>query len=430
MSHACARQPFLLRVMLVSFLLPYASCKAADEYEEGDKSETQAVKDEPEGDYLPKLGGWGALGGLPPYPFAPALKGGSIIDIRGFGDTSWAIDAQAIPEERGMAEALRAFNRDGSLLRSDLTFINFESAVGRGCGKWSHSEFKFISHPQAVVDFIKAGAKLIGLANNHSEDCDKSEFSNQKLNLETESNTVAGEANDALAGAQQTAGELAEIKKQWPEMMWHGVSKQKNSSFDPAIQTHYIRKIPVRVAFASVFVGWDCEFGACEDRVKRIMEKMRDSQASLKILAIHSQPWSKDKNPKNAVQRQRDFAKDFIKNYDGDVVWAHGPHTWAGVEAVLGTAHKVGVVFYSLGNFLHPSLREQKENLMGRILWDVALRRPVQVQAIPLATRGSTARLYEVPAAIPPKSNMNWQKATLSVDGKKAQVLYSNAPSL
>lgn len=63
---------------------------------------------------------------------------------------------------------------------------------------------------------------------------------------------------------------------------------------------------------------------------------------------------------------------DFVEKYGGDIVFGSGPHVWKPVRVVRkenGTGK--GVIFESLGNFLHPSLGAQSKNFIGRALFDV-----------------------------------------------------------
>ena len=53
---------------------------------------------------------------------------------------------------------------------------------------------------------------------------------------------------------------------------------------------------------------------------------------------------------------------------------------------------KAGVVFESLGNFLHPNLAAQQKNYIGRALFDKDTLALSQVQVLPIQNTGSDVR--------------------------------------
>jgi poly-gamma-glutamate synthesis protein (capsule biosynthesis protein) len=92
---------------------------------------------------------------------------------------------------------------------------------------------------------------------------------------------------------------------------------------------------------------------------------------------------------------------EFVRDYRGDLVFGHGPHVWKPpvvVEKRDGTGHK-GVVFTSLGNFIHPSLKAQARNLIGRALFDPETLALQQVQIVTVSTSGSDATFGTIDAS-------------------------------
>ena len=47
--------------------------------------------------------------------------------------------------------------------------------------------------------------------------------------------------------------------------------------------------------------------------------------------------------------RAKDYAKDFVEQSNGDIVFQHGPHTWAGVKVYEKSSGGKGVAFHGLG---------------------------------------------------------------------------------
>ena len=112
---------------------------------------------------------------------------------------------------------------------------------------------------------------------------------------------------------------------------------------------------------------------------------------------------------------------EFVERYRGDVVFGHGPHVWKPVRVVRKETGGKGVIFESLGNFLHPSLAAQSKNYIGRALFDpqtLALR---QVQVIPVANAGKDARLSTADGKTV-ESNLRWSRMEGSATAVYANV--------
>ena len=69
-----------------------------------------------------------------PYPLHHK-RVDKLIDIRGYGDSSWSETHASSPLPAKFGEALDRFSKDGRYYRGDLNFINWESALGKGCAK-------------------------------------------------------------------------------------------------------------------------------------------------------------------------------------------------------------------------------------------------------------------------------------------------------
>jgi poly-gamma-glutamate synthesis protein (capsule biosynthesis protein) len=128
---------------------------------------------------------------------------------------------------------------------------------------------------------------------------------------------------------------------------------------------------------------------------------MQRAQADLRILSLHS--W-------NAATQRRlvETGEAFLRDYGGDIVFGHGPHVWRDVRIVESESGEPGVLFQSLGNFLHPELAAQRKNLIGRVLLDRESLRVRQVQAIAVAADGATASFADAPPPTRIPSNRPW----------------------
>jgi hypothetical protein len=90
------------------------------------------------------------------------------------------------------------------------------------------------------------------------------------------------------------------------------------------------------------------------------------------------------------------------------VVFGSGPHRWRPVRIVQSVTGKKGVLFESVGNFIHPALVPGSEHIVGRVLFDLKTLKLKQVQAIPI----NVNRIYVSFGGANPrglKSNLTWK---------------------
>lgn len=270
--------------------------------------------------------------------------------------------------------------------RGDLSFINWETVVGKSCqqfrGRPSRSSYAFVSHPDNLKEAYLRGFNLIGLANNHSWDCPVGENG----------------AYGATESARHMERLTDEIGADW---IWHGVGEQQKKAAQ--VKTMTVKGKKIKVAFASLYLGGACQDITCVNDKNTILRSLRDADADIRILSIHS--WN------NSTQQQLvNTGTDFIRNYNGDVVFGHGPHVWKPVTIVQSTSGKQGVMFESLGNFIHPNLAAKQKDMIGRVLFDLETLQLRQVQAIPLKVDAAFASFTGAlpPTSIPAK-NFKWQ---------------------
>jgi poly-gamma-glutamate synthesis protein (capsule biosynthesis protein) len=305
-------------------------------------------------------------------PFDPAqfipLTGDStdqFIDVRGVGDSGMAGNfSQPLPPGstlRGrpsdFGQRLDAFDPTGAAYRGDLNYLNWESGVMTACRQFRPSGenvFAFVSHPEQIKRAYEQGFNLVGLANNHSRDC------------------LLGD--DGNPGALTTANQMTRLAGAAnPAWLWHGVGTRKT----PVERTFAIHEREVLVAFASLYVGsGGCRNLVCVDDADRLLAAFQTSSADLKILAMHS--WN------SATQRRLEQIGERFLKEGGDVVFGSGPHYALPVRVVQGENGHQGVLFSSLGNFLHPSLRPRRDHMIGRALFDPETFDLVQVQILPI----------------------------------------------
>ncbi|MFZ9520913.1 MAG: CapA family protein, partial [Silvanigrellaceae bacterium] len=357
------------RILLLSlFVFGSVGCKKKTSSLE--EAETMAVNEQ-DADYSAKVNDEASI-----RPAVPFETGAEFIDLRGVGDSAWSGLRSSSAPASGMKTALEQFDPSRRILKGDLNFINWESSVGTRCSSYYNVDYAFLSRPEAVLQAFEHGFNLFGLANNHSEDC------------------ASGVHPDGqgVPGAVATAAHMKILSHQKP-LAWHGVGPAAGLS-SPSILTFSVKSRLVKVVFGSIaFQDWECVESACEARVQALLGGMKSAAGDLRILSVHSQGNA-------AFIRGKNWSERFIREFSGDVVFASGPHTWAGVKIVERDSGGRGVVFNGLGNFMHNQVAPNPDNLIGRVLLDSKTLQPKQVQVIPVL---NNARDVDVVLAEPGK---------------------------
>lgn len=336
-----------------------------------------------------------------------AAAASDLLDIRGVGDAGWSNTHEKTPIAAAYGAALDRFDPSGKAVKGDLSFINWETVVGNGCTQFGNAyspgrSYAFVSRPESLVQAHEKGFNLVGLSNNHSRDCYAS--ADTRLNGE-------------VASADMTAKNIAALGER-PWITAGVASPTDEGDFTKArVRTFTIKGRQVRVAFASMYTGRpSCPRTTCAGNKTAILTSLRDAQADVRILALHSMGAS---DQDEAVK----IGVEFVKSYDGDVVFGHGPHVWKPLRVVRkDAAHGggTGVVFESLGNFLHPALAAQSKNFIGRALLDLRTLKLRQVQVLPVANSGREIRWSSADGGAL-QANLRWTDAP-SVHGVYANV--------
>ncbi len=324
-----------------------------------------------------------------------------LLDIRGVGDSGWSNTHEKTPIAAELGKALDRFDATGKGYKGDLTFINWETVVGAGCSQFASvytpgRSYAFVSRAENLTQANERGFNLIGLSNNHTRDC-----------LASADTSLRGEVASSAMSAKNIEG-LGE--RPWL-VAGLASSANENDAARARVRTFAIKGRQVRVAFGSLYMGRpDCPRAACSGDKKALFESMRDAQADIRILALHSMGAAdQDLAVKAGIE--------FVKTYGGDVVFGHGPHVWKPVRVVrkaAGFGGGTGVVFESLGNFLHPSLGGQAKNFIGRALYDLRSLKLKQVQVLPVANAGRDVRWSSTDGGAL-QANLRWSPATRGV---------------
>ncbi len=303
-----------------------------------------------------------------PRPPVSLTASDGFLDVRGVGDAAWSRTHQSDPIAAEFGDVLDRWDPTGERYRGDLSFINWESVVGEGCDRfWAPYNpgraYAFVSRAENLAQAYARGFNVVGLSNNHSRDCHD-------------------DSTDGEAGVDRTldAMEALDDGRTW---LWAGVARTEADKTRPVVTHFDVKGRTVRVAFASVYVGRSsCPRATCLEDAPALLEALGRTNVDLRILTIHSQ-----RNHDQLIS----IGRSFIEDYDGDVVFGHGPHVWKPVHVIDKNGLGRGVMFESLGNFIHPSLRAQARNLVGRALFDLETLQLSQVQAMAVKTTGFDA---------------------------------------
>lgn len=357
-------------------------------------------------------------GPLPLNRDAAELK--EYLDIRGVGDSAAASDRvpprkfnqviDGLHPERdadGNPAYVANFGRwldylDSShtLYKGDLSFINFETVITKNC-QFTGGDFNFAMHPDNIWPTVKRGFNLIGLANNHARDC--------------------------VDGGKHTAWAMNRIQKDtWdydeeniPEkyqpteplkILWHG-AHETPEGIPPKVGTFQVKGRDVTVAFASIYVRGPVDaYSVTAANAERVLKGFGEGAAKaakVKILAIHTLEFGQAD-----FDEVRYFASRFVKEFDGDVVFGHGPHVWQTVDILRKPSGAPAVFFQSLGNFIHPGLSNVTRNFIGRALLERTANDDYvvkQVQAIPVHTYGAMAKFGGASYVENLPTNQSWK---------------------
>jgi hypothetical protein len=330
-----------------------------------------------------------------------ATEASDLLDIRGMGDSGWSNTHEKTPIAADFGHALDRFDASGKGYRGDLSFVNWETVVGSGCSQFASAyqpgrSYAFVSRADNLAQANDRGFNLIGLSNNHARDC-----------LASADTSLTGEVASAAMSAKNIEG-LGD--RPW---LFAGLaSAAHQDDFAKArVRTFVVKGHSIRVAFGSMYMGRaQCPRAACAGDKHALFESMRDAQADIRILSLHSMgPTDQDEAVRTGVE--------FVKSYDGDIVFGEGPHVWKPVRVVRKGASfggGTGVVFESLGNFLHPSLGGQAKNFIGRALYDLGTLKLRQVQVLPVANAGRDVKWSSVDGGAL-QANLKWSPATRGV---------------
>ena len=265
-----------------------------------------------------------------------------------FGDSGWS------QSHNRLSSAHSSFKRHylkmdpGSSLRADLNYINWETSVGKTCNQfWSSpspSHYAFLTHPSELSDAVSLGFNVVGLANNHSYDCLASIEGNGPLQSLSHLSKIQSNYNN-----EGTALLFSGLFRKPSKAVASGVMKVKNGH--------------VPVSFLSAYVGGNqshCRYISCAFALEKYAPELKKKKG-LRILALHS--WNRESHTQLKALLQSWLSRDLV-----DIAIGSGPHVAESVS-IVKTPKGDKVKATSLGNFIHPGLGYQPNNIVLRTGW-------------------------------------------------------------
>lgn len=255
----------------------------------------------------------------------------------GFNASDAEVDAKGWHKGRKVTPFADMTSGIAKDIDGDLAFVNLETVVTdrndlkpeRKGGGDQDAPFHFRSHPAAVKALIDLGFNLFSLANNHASDY-------------------------GAAGIEETLYHLAVANAEHP-IAFAGIG----STFEEAIKPACLDLGGTRIGFDAIGIitGDDRRFRATDNSAgqasyreradfETVVNKLAALPADYRILSIHYGLEGRVVPDEKEVADWRGYAAG---EKGIDLVVGHHPHVAQGVEL-----DGKSLIFYGLGNFLHP----------------------------------------------------------------------------
>ncbi|XSG83111.1 MAG: CapA family protein [Methyloligella sp. ZOD6] len=251
----------------------------------------------------------------------------------GFNRSDQIVEAEGFRKGKlwGFAEASENIAAE---IDGDLAFANIETVVTDRNeippdDKEQDTSFNFRSHPNGLDSLTGIGFNLFSLANNHSMDF-------------------------GAAGAEETLYHLAVARHERP-IAFAGLG----ADFEEATRPACLEVDGTRIGFAAIGIitgarpahrAGENKSGQASYRHKEdfrvTLDRLAEMEADYRILSVH---YGKEGRVFPDGRQIQDFRNEAALEEGIDLIVGHHPHVVQGVE-LAGDS----LIFYGLGNFLHP----------------------------------------------------------------------------
>jgi len=277
-------------------------------------------------------------GGAPKGPVPDRLTIVLVGDA-GFNPNGAAVAPEGFRDKQGallnFGESLSGIARE---VDGDLAFINLETVITDrndlvADSKGQTAPYNFMSHPLALKALVGTGFNLFSLANNHSMDY-------------------------GANGAEETLYHMAVTAAERP-IAYAGIG----TNFEEATRPGCLEVNKTKLAFGAtgIVTGQREEHRAGDDKTGQasyrnpkdfelVVNRLVELPADYRILSIHYGLEGRVVPDQRQLKEWRGFA---AREKGIDLIVGHHPHVAQGVERAGNS-----LIFYGLGNFLHPGTAE------------------------------------------------------------------------
>lgn len=310
-----------------------------------------------------------------------------LVGDTGFNSTDAKVDPKVMYKGRQTIGFTDALSKIAGEVDGELAFVNLETIItdrndippetkGKGA-------FHFRSHPAALKALIDAGFNLFALANNHSYDY-------------------------GAAGIEETLYHLA-VANAERAIAFAGIG----SNFAEAVKPGCIDVGGTRIGLGAIGIitGDQPQYRAGPEKAgqasyrdradfEAVVDRLVAMPAEYRVLSIHYGLEGRVEPDERQLKDWRGFAAE---EKGIDLIVGHHPHVAQGIEL-----NGKSLIFYGLGNFLHPGTAEMKRfglcrdyGLMAKVhlarsgaAWQVAA-----IEAIPLTNTQLKPERFKVEEA-------------------------------
>jgi poly-gamma-glutamate synthesis protein (capsule biosynthesis protein) len=219
------------------------------------------------------------------------------------------------------------FEKIAKDLSADITFANLETPVDDSAPAAGYPRFN--ARPALLGALKHAGVTIVSLANNHALDAGAQGLKRTIDNIET--------AGLVFVGAGRTRAEAGEIK-----FLQSRDVRVAFLSYTYATNQGVPRKVKRPPAVNILAPDSEADLA----RAALAVQKAR-ANADLVVLSLH---WG-DEYSRQPTLWQRRVAERLIKA-GADIILGHHPHVLQPIESIPAAEARIGLVAYSLGNFI------------------------------------------------------------------------------
>lgn len=216
------------------------------------------------------------------------------------------------------------------LIDGDLNFANLETVVtGRNDIAAADKAFNFRTHPNGAAHLVGLGFNLLSTANNHAIDY-------------------------GVTGVTETVRHLDGLKERGGLLAHAGVGGDREAASRPQI----LEVRGATLAFSALGIDSGGRAGPgrpglmawrSPEDVAHVVYRLRSAIADVRLLSVHQGVERSVVVERDAIEILRE---QVVLTGAADVVVGHHAHVVQGVEIVDGR-----VIFYGLGNLLHPGMQ-------------------------------------------------------------------------